>query len=191
MRKNVRHIRKLGFTLIELLVVASIISLISSMILAALSSARGKARDAKRVRDLQQLRTALELYYTDFRTYPIVKDLSGQQAGSDWQAACNSFEYDPAQPNANCWNGTHADSLATKLSAYLKPIPLPPSNGAYWPGCNNNGRISVYVYYANATASEYKLGTYMEVPPCLPVVTQDGGTDPNLFELFSPGGRAF
>lgn len=51
-----------GFTLIELLVVISIISLMSSISLAALSSARTKARDAVRIQEIKALQGALELY---------------------------------------------------------------------------------------------------------------------------------
>jgi prepilin-type N-terminal cleavage/methylation domain-containing protein len=60
-----------GFTLIELLVVIAIIGLLSSVVLASLSSARAKARDAKRTQDLVQIRTALALYYNDKGTYPL------------------------------------------------------------------------------------------------------------------------
>ncbi len=56
---------KQGFTLIELLVVIAIIGLLSTLAVVALSSARQKARDSKRLSDLKQLQTALELYYQD------------------------------------------------------------------------------------------------------------------------------
>jgi prepilin-type N-terminal cleavage/methylation domain-containing protein len=59
-----------GFTLIELLVVISIISLLASIILVATNSVRSKSRDAKRLADVRQLSTALELYYNDNQTYP-------------------------------------------------------------------------------------------------------------------------
>jgi prepilin-type N-terminal cleavage/methylation domain-containing protein len=59
-----------GFTLIELLVVIAIIGLLSSVILASLNSARKKGRDARRLADLKQLQTALELYYSDHTAYP-------------------------------------------------------------------------------------------------------------------------
>jgi prepilin-type N-terminal cleavage/methylation domain-containing protein len=51
-----------GFTLIELLVVIAIIGILSSVVLASLSTARKKGRDARRVSDLKQLSLALELY---------------------------------------------------------------------------------------------------------------------------------
>ena len=61
---------KKGFTLIELLVVIAIIGLLSTLAVVALSSAREKARDSKRLSDLKQIQTALELYYTDSNAYP-------------------------------------------------------------------------------------------------------------------------
>ena len=51
-----------GFTLIELLVVIAIIGILSSVVLASLSSARKKGRDARRLADLKQVQLALELY---------------------------------------------------------------------------------------------------------------------------------
>lgn len=62
---------KKGFTLIELLVVIAIIGLLSTLAVVALGSARQKANDAKRLSDIKQIQTALELYYTDNNSYPI------------------------------------------------------------------------------------------------------------------------
>ncbi len=62
--------RTRGFTLIELLVVIAIIGLLASVVLASLESTRAKARDAKRISDLEQIRNALELYRADHGRYP-------------------------------------------------------------------------------------------------------------------------
>ena len=63
-------INKKGFTLIELLVVVAIIGLLSTLSIVALNTARAKARDARRVSDIKQIQTALELYYNDNAAYP-------------------------------------------------------------------------------------------------------------------------
>ena len=65
MQKN-----KSGFTLIELLVVIAIIGLLSTLSVLALNTARARARDSKRVADVKQMQTALEMYFNDNNTYP-------------------------------------------------------------------------------------------------------------------------
>ncbi|MFH1611746.1 MAG: type II secretion system protein [bacterium] len=54
-----------AFTLIELLVVIAIIGLLASIVLVSVNSVRKKARDAKRIMDLRQLKTAMEMYYDE------------------------------------------------------------------------------------------------------------------------------
>lgn len=60
-----------GFTLIELLVVISIISLLSSVVLASVNNAKKKGVDAAIVQDAKQLSNALELYYLTNKSYPV------------------------------------------------------------------------------------------------------------------------
>ncbi|MBU1146489.1 type II secretion system GspH family protein [Patescibacteria group bacterium] len=66
---------KKGFTLIELLVVIAIIGLLSTLAVVALTSARTKARDSKRVADMKQVQTAMELYYSATNGYPVCAGL--------------------------------------------------------------------------------------------------------------------
>jgi len=60
-----------GFTLIELLVVIAIIGILATMILASITGARGRARDAKRHQDIAQVKAALEMYKNDKEVYPV------------------------------------------------------------------------------------------------------------------------
>lgn len=59
-----------GFTLVELLVVIAIIIILATLLLLQLDVARRKGRDTKRVGDVTQLRTAVELYYDENGFYP-------------------------------------------------------------------------------------------------------------------------
>ena len=61
---------KKAFTLVELLVVIAIIGILSTLSVVALNSARAKARDARRLSDIKQIRTALDMYYDSAGTYP-------------------------------------------------------------------------------------------------------------------------
>jgi len=62
--------KKKAFTLIELLVVVAIMGLLAGMAVVALNQAREKARNARRIADIKQIQTALELYYMDQAGYP-------------------------------------------------------------------------------------------------------------------------
>lgn len=59
-----------AFTLVELLVVIAIIAVLAGLLLPALSTARGAAREARCKSNLHQLSLGLHLYVDDFHKYP-------------------------------------------------------------------------------------------------------------------------
>ena len=69
---------KKGFTLIELLVVIAIIGLLSSLAMVNLNSARAKARDARRLSDIKQLSTILEIQATEGTVAAYLETCSGE-----------------------------------------------------------------------------------------------------------------
>ncbi|MEK7515112.1 MAG: type II secretion system protein [Patescibacteria group bacterium] len=66
MRKKLQQ----GFTLIELLVVIAIIGILATTALTQLGSARGRARDAKRLSDVAQIAQAVEIHNDQEGGYP-------------------------------------------------------------------------------------------------------------------------
>ncbi len=121
---------KKGFTLIELLVVIAIIGLLSTLAVVALGSAREKARDSKRLSDLRQVQTALELYYTDQGSYPIEEsavtlgstDYACLNASGLGATGCTSpyMGLVPADPGSNSYAYTSADGTTFSIAATLE-----------------------------------------------------------------------
>jgi prepilin-type N-terminal cleavage/methylation domain-containing protein len=126
-----------GFTLIELLVVISIISLLSTVVLASVTTARAKARDAVRMAALTQIRTAMNLYY----------DANGV------------FPPNPISNNSVCDSQGGWTSLMGPLvtAGFLSSIP-------HDPGSPNN-LYCYYNYGANNTVGALIQGTLEAAPP--------------------------
>ena len=122
-----------GFTLIELLVVVAIIGLLSTLAVVALNSARQKSRDAKRVADIKQVQTALELYFADQNNYPTATN-AVELGDSNHKALCSSGAW-----TASCAGGTTYMGLV--------PAPALPSDGS----CNTTNNAYAYSSIAGTT----------------------------------------
>ncbi len=133
---NSMRINSRGFTLIELLVVIAIIGILSSVVLASLNSARGKANDAKRYANIQAVRSALELYAADHNgQYP--------NAGGNWISQC-----------AGWTQATAANTVPGLVSGgYIPQLPTDPDQ-------NISGNQCCYLYYSGGGTADYKYMLY-------------------------------
>ncbi len=108
-----------GFTLIELLVVIAIIGLLSTLSVVALNNARMKSRDAKRVSDIKQIQTALELYFNDVNSYPAALGTSIANGGVTYMASVPTNPT-PATDGTACTvaNGTYTYAMTVSGASY-------------------------------------------------------------------------
>lgn len=150
-----------GFTLIELLVVIAIISLLSSVVLASLNSSRLKARTARSIEDLNQLRTALEFYYSDNGFYP--------PSSGGWGGLYT------------CWGTPSKDWIVGLAPKYIPSLPRSPNNST---NCADN-----YIYASNGT--DYKLLWHSPEDCAGVVAQYPGMKDPNrvcwAYGFYTPG----
>ena len=142
--KNIKKNSK-GFTLIELLVVVAIIGLLSSVVLASLNTARGKARDAKRFSDFHQIQLALELYYDKYGTYPVSTPVCNPGLNEHGDAWCRDTRNNNGVTEISNW--------IPGLSEFIASVPHNPKPYAsgYWP-----------YHYHSPSSNQYWLMTGLE-----------------------------
>lgn len=160
MKKLLRNKKQNGFTLIELLVVIAIIGLLASVVLLALNSARAKSRDAKRVADVRQLSTALELYYNDHNAYPIQTTVGAIPAGSGATA------FQPNYIGALPVPPTPADGSCTTTPTYSTVTTPPAAAGpnAYSYVTDTNGTTYTISFCVGAQTGGLAAGGHTASP---------------------------
>ena len=167
-----------GFTLIELLVTIAIISLLSSVVLACVNTARAKARDSRRIADMHSIVNALELYYDSNGHYPTQTTIT---------ASCNTAP-----------NGAALDPLVT--DGFTNLLPTDPTNNSATPNrlcyhymsigdtSSYSGSSSWYCNGRPRTDYEYFLAFSTEVSTAAyPRITNSSNTPNNEYTYCIPG----
>lgn len=132
MKKNIK-----GFTLVELLVVIAIIGLISALAGVAYNTARQKSRDSKRLSDIKQIQTALELYYDSNSSYPATLTLDG--------------------------TGSLASGNTTFM-ALVPSAPTPPAGNTYTYTMDNSGASYSLRYSIEGSSAGINVGGHTATP---------------------------
>lgn len=144
--KDFRH--KDGFTLIELLVVVAIISLLSSVVMTATSSARVKARKVAFKQQLQQMVTLLQLEYSETGRYTNLQTTTYPGWASSRVIAPDRYTCDTLYNVTT--NPSNYDAQANAICK--KVVELSGVDG-----------YSFYVH-ADSTSSNYSVQGYIYVP---------------------------
>ena len=120
-----------AFTLVELLVVIAIIGLIATLSVIVLGNARSKSRDSKRVSDIKQVQTALELFFSDQGRYPTVTE----------------------------WNTGSLYATGTLgTTTYIAKLPNDPNNLIYKYASRDNGANYEIIYYLENNSGSLNTG---------------------------------
>jgi len=136
-----------GFTLIELLVVIAIIGLLAAIIISALANTRMRARDAKRIAELVEIRKAIEFYRTNN---------NGSPPGV---GVCN-----PGPPPAYCLSNSGPGWLPGLSPTYISSLPIDPFNPQV-----------AHRYRYVAVGADYELDARLESVNNNPLAQNDGG----------------
>lgn len=139
MRKSTLHHR--GFTLMELLIVIAILGILGVAFVPNILKAPAKARDAVRVKKVQDVYTAIEAYYAEHGTLPVDE---------------NGIEI-----NGPCLTNT----LAVVVGMQSEPIDPNKKNSCHTAGSEDKYLYMIYHVNVNGLLQKrYLVGALTEVP---------------------------
>lgn len=153
-----------GFTIVELLIVIVVIAILAALTYVGYSGFNAKARDSRRVDDVQAITKALELYYVDNGKYPT--GAGSSSINSSWSTSNEEASW---------------DHLMDQLAPYIDSLPVDPVNV---------GTDSRYSYFSNTSnlvpgycgvngrGQMYVLGYALESGKISRVTVGDCSTDP-------------
>ncbi|MBN1778996.1 MAG: type II secretion system protein [Candidatus Buchananbacteria bacterium] len=144
---------KKGFTLIEFLILLAIIALVIIVALWGMNSARQKARDARRLAVVQQIQSALNLYFFDFNAFPAP---SNQPVVLGTGSDCNG-------ESCSTISAGRAISNVASGKIYMSLIPGDPSGKDGSKCSSSSSTVCNYAYQAvGSDSSQYEIWFYLE-----------------------------
>lgn len=198
---------KKSFTLVEILIVISIISIISAIIFVNVRSSQSRARDTRRVADLEALNNAIQMYYRENGHFPSLPEGCGTYSTEfDFYVGISTKDApkwvsDSARPKC-----VTSDFIADLSPDFLASLPSDPGPEFKLSGLDARGIVYIHTLAPAPDRREcYKL--LLHYPEnrnnqryrSLWDQVRDGGTDSNALDysennpdikawsLYSPG----
>lgn len=132
-----------AFTIIEVLTVILVFSILVGISGFVYSTALKRSADQRRITDLASIKSALELYYLDHKSFPIF-EVNQPIALAEWQLSPDSF--------VGCGNSPTKNYLVPK---YLNKIPRDPktnltNNAAGCSAYGGTNQSGEYLYFSDS-----------------------------------------
>jgi|GEM_PF-947914 len=156
--------KRRGFTLVEVMVVVGIIGLLTALAVVTLSRQQARSRDARRVGDISNIRTALENWIDEKQQVPTTYTYPNANGSGTYNATDHGGWDVSSLPAGN-------PTFLQFLSDYnfLNPVPKDPINNA-----TDENHVGAYIYHyydVNSGTFGYKDGwkayaliAYLETP---------------------------
>ncbi len=117
-----RHNTERGFTLVEILIVVAIIGILASVALIGLGPVQKRGRDSRRISDMRETQTAIELYYSKCGYYP--GPAANPTCAPNWSAVSG-------------WDGLTASIKDSNLG--VSRVPVDPSANRLYEYASSDG----------------------------------------------------
>lgn len=163
--------RKNGLTLIELLVVIAILAIISSIIMVIINPLEiiRRTRDSSRLLDLANLQLAIHVLIQENQGSPL-----GLLCEPPAYPPCSGSSTDPGGETRKT-DGTGWVKIALSANGPISAptLPVDPINSG----------ILIYTYAVNREGNKWELNAVMESDREKVRMEQDGGNNPNKYEV--------
>lgn len=154
-----------GFTLLELLVTITIMAILATMSIVVINPTEivKKARDAKRISDITQLKQAIDLSLAE----------DGDILG----------DFGSSATDTRLTDGT--GFVKINISKNMPLLPNPSKNSQTITNSNNNLIVDSYYFQAEVNSLKYELKTSFESIEFKNKLTTDGGNESDYYETGS------
>ncbi|MDQ5932057.1 MAG: ral secretion pathway protein [Patescibacteria group bacterium] len=141
---KIARVSRSGFTIVELLVVIVVIGILAAITIVAYAGVQQRSRDADRKTDVATITKALELFYTDNGTYPLIIGSGSSTINGSWSTSADS-SWTLANSQVHPYYSSLSSALVPK---YISKLPRDPTDSQNVDVMTNTAAYN-YAYFGN------------------------------------------